>query len=126
MALDPVAFKQTKHILRAAEFLRDLVARCVFTFAHTPGATMMADILTKAVVRPLFIELFKLIEKYAADGLAVPSSALLTALQECSCLLCSDTVSSQEGLSERLVHLYVCAYTVCEEVGATPFWLRHA
>ena len=84
MALDPVAFKQTKHILRAAEFLRDLVARCVFTFAHTPGATMMADILTKAVVRPLFIELFKLIEKCAADGLAVPSSALAAALGECS------------------------------------------
>ena len=27
MSLDPVAFKQTKHILRAAEFLRDLVQR---------------------------------------------------------------------------------------------------
>ena len=27
MSLDPVAFKKTKHILRAAEFLRDLVAR---------------------------------------------------------------------------------------------------
>ena len=29
MSLDPVAFKKTKHILRAAEFLRDLVARDV-------------------------------------------------------------------------------------------------
>ena len=27
LSLDPVAFKKTKHILRAAEFLRDLVAR---------------------------------------------------------------------------------------------------
>ena len=29
MSMDPVAFKKTKHILRAAEFLRDLVARDV-------------------------------------------------------------------------------------------------
>ena len=27
MSLDPVAFKNTKHILRSAEFLRDLVAK---------------------------------------------------------------------------------------------------
>ena len=29
MAFDPVAFKKTKHILRDAEYLRDLVARQV-------------------------------------------------------------------------------------------------
>ena len=31
MAYDPVSFKKTKHILRAAEFLRDLVARGVIS-----------------------------------------------------------------------------------------------
>ena len=36
MSLDPVAFKRTKHILRAAEFLRDLVAREVVTWGERP------------------------------------------------------------------------------------------
>ena len=30
-SFDPVAFKKTKHILRAAEFLRDLVSRGVMS-----------------------------------------------------------------------------------------------
>ena len=38
MSLDPVAFKKTKHILRAAEFLRDLVARDVVRLQHLPGS----------------------------------------------------------------------------------------
>ena len=33
MSRDPVAFKMTKHILRAAEFLRDLVARLVIVIS---------------------------------------------------------------------------------------------
>ena len=37
MSVDPVAFKKTKHILRAAEFLRDLVAREVIALKHLPG-----------------------------------------------------------------------------------------
>ena len=49
MSLDPVAFKKTKHILRAAEFLRDLVARDVVRWQHLPGKVMVADLLTKAV-----------------------------------------------------------------------------
>ena len=52
MTLDPVVFKRTKHILHAAEFLRDLVAREVITCAHLPGkfmiAHMIADVLTWA------------------------------------------------------------------------------
>ena len=57
MAFDPVAFKETKHILRAAEFLRDLVTREIFILSHVPGATMVADILTKACARSIFLQL---------------------------------------------------------------------
>ena len=49
MAFDPVSFKQTKHIMRAAEFLRDLVARQVALLRHVSGRVMLADLLTKAV-----------------------------------------------------------------------------
>ena len=46
MSLDPVAFKKTKHILRAAEYLRDLVFKGVVTLSHLSGVLMVADILT--------------------------------------------------------------------------------
>ena len=65
MAYDPVAFKNTKHIMRAAEFLRDLVRREVVTLTHMRGAIMLADLLTKAVARPLFIDLLRLLDDYA-------------------------------------------------------------
>ena len=74
LAFDPVAFKQTKHILRAAEFLRDLVAREVVTLQHVPGKTMVADLLTKAVARQIFIELLRLLDAYATSGIVCPSS----------------------------------------------------
>ena len=73
MAFDPVAFKQTKHILRAAEFLRDLVAREVVVLQHVPGRIMIADLLTKAVARPLYLALLKLVLAYATDGIVCPS-----------------------------------------------------
>ena len=38
MAFDPVAFKKTKHILRAAEFLRDLVAHARSSLSSTSPA----------------------------------------------------------------------------------------
>ena len=59
MSIDPIAFKKTKHILRAAEFLKDLVARQIITMTHTSGDEMIADILTKAVSRPVFLNLLK-------------------------------------------------------------------
>ena len=68
MSLDPVAFKKTKHILRAAEFLKDLVARHVTRLKHLPGTCMLADILTKAVARVLFIDLLKLLDGYSQSG----------------------------------------------------------
>jgi hypothetical protein len=70
LAFDPVAFKNTKHILRAAEFLRDLVARRVISLEHVAGVVMLADVLTKAVARPLFIELLRLLDGFAAHGVA--------------------------------------------------------
>ena len=59
MSIDPIAFKKTKHILRAAEFLKDLVSREVITMEHIAGTSMIADILTKAVSRPAFLELLR-------------------------------------------------------------------
>ena len=70
MAFDPVAFKKTKHILRAAEFLRDLVAREVIVLRHVPGSTMLADLLTKATSRQIFVALIKLIDAFSVDGVA--------------------------------------------------------
>ena len=72
MTLDPVAFKRTKHILRAAEFLRDLVAREVITCTHLPGKVMIADVLTKPCSRAVFLLLSQLIYDYAAKGIACP------------------------------------------------------
>ena len=66
MSFDPVAFKKTKHILRAAEFLRDLVAREVITLVHLAGRVMIADLLTKGVPRPVFVELLAHIDAYAS------------------------------------------------------------
>ena len=64
-------FKNTKHILRAAAFLRDLVARLVIVLEHVPGKVMIADVLTKAVARPLYLELLRLLAEYPQSGLAV-------------------------------------------------------
>ena len=57
MAYDPIAFKNTKHIMRAAFFLRDLVAKLAVAMKHLSGDRMIADILTKATARPVFLEL---------------------------------------------------------------------
>ena len=57
LSYDPVSFKKTKHILRAAEGLRDYVARLVLTLVHLPGKINVADILTKAQAASVFNEL---------------------------------------------------------------------
>ena len=62
-------FKKTKHILRAAEGLRDYVARNVFVLKHIPGTTNLADILTKAQAVAVFASLL------AAYDVAVSRSA---------------------------------------------------
>ena len=62
MAYDPVAFKKTKHILRAAEFLRDTVSKLSVLIRHLPGDDMVADVLTKPLSRPRFLEMLKLFD----------------------------------------------------------------
>ena len=62
MSFDPVAFKKTKHILRSASFLRDLVAHRVVVLSHVSGKRMVADILTKACSRAIFLELIRMFD----------------------------------------------------------------
>ena len=57
MCFDPVAFKKTKHILRDAYFLRDNVAREVFKPSHVSSEKELADVMSKAVARPIFLAL---------------------------------------------------------------------
>ena len=78
MAYDPVSFKKTKHIMRAAEYLCDLVAREAIMVKHLPGSRMIPNLLTKAVARPLFRELLQLLDTFAAD-------MALHVCHECSC-----------------------------------------
>ena len=46
---DPVAFKKTKHILRHAYWLRDVVSRNVLAPSHVSTENQLADVLTKAL-----------------------------------------------------------------------------
>ena len=62
MAHDPVAFKKTKHIMREAHYLRDLVARRVYTPEHVASADMLADIFTKPLIRTLFVRLRDIVQ----------------------------------------------------------------
>ena len=57
LSFDPVAFKKTKHIMLAAEGLRDLVLRLVFVLKYVAGKVNVADILTKAQAPSVFVEL---------------------------------------------------------------------
>ena len=59
MAHDPVAFKKTKHIMRESHYLRDLVARLVYKPQHVLSANQLADVLTKALPRALFVQISK-------------------------------------------------------------------
>ena len=57
-------------ILRASLFLRDLVVKDVVRLVHLPGTSMIADILTKAVARALFLQLLALLAEYSESGVA--------------------------------------------------------
>ena len=57
MCFDPIAFKKTKHILRDAFFLRDVVARQMFKPEHVSSEEELADIMSKAVSRQIFVKL---------------------------------------------------------------------
>ena len=54
LSLDAIAFKKTKHIMRAAEFLRDLCLRNVLTVCWISGENNPADIFTKHLTREEF------------------------------------------------------------------------
>ena len=58
LSFDAVAFKKTKHILRAAEFVRDLAHRRVIQVHWIAGHTNPADLLTKPVALVTFRKLF--------------------------------------------------------------------
>ena len=60
--------KDQAHPASFAEFLRDLVARRVVTLEHVPGATMIADVLTKPVGRQLFVQLIKALDARAGGA----------------------------------------------------------
>ena len=60
LSYDPVAFKKTKHILRAAEFVRDRVTRCYVLLRWISGDRNIADLCTKSVSLPVFRLLMKL------------------------------------------------------------------
>ena len=70
MAFDAISFKHTKHILRAAHFLRDHVLKDDVTLRHVAGVSMVADILTKGVARPVFISLLRLLDGYPSNPVA--------------------------------------------------------
>ena len=53
-----------------SEFLRDLVAREVIILRHVPGSTMLADLLTKATSRQIFVALIKLLDAFPVNGVA--------------------------------------------------------
>lgn len=61
LSFDPVAFKKTKHILRAAQFVRDLCSRRVIAIEWISGASNPADIFTKSVTCAVFRKLLSLL-----------------------------------------------------------------
>ena len=68
MAHDPVAFKKTKHIMRESNYLRDLVARRVYSPEYVVSAQQLADILTKALPRLTFVRLRDMLLLLATVG----------------------------------------------------------
>lgn len=54
LAIDPVAFKKTKHILRAAEYVRDAAFRCIVLVRWVAGKDNVADLCTKPVALAVF------------------------------------------------------------------------
>lgn len=71
LSVDAVAFKKTKHIMRAAEFLRDLVLRRVFILKHISGVSNPADVMTKPLPRGTFVLIIDLIDTFV-DTVNVP------------------------------------------------------
>lgn len=62
LSYDPVSFKKTKHIILAADGLRDYVARLIFALEYVPGKLNVADILTKAQAVSVFTSLLQTLD----------------------------------------------------------------
>ena len=62
LALDAIAFKKTKHIMRAAEFLRDLCMRRVFAVVWISGLDNVADLFTKGHSAAVFASYMALLD----------------------------------------------------------------
>ena len=90
MAHDPVAFKKTKHILRAANFLRDLVARRYFTVVKIAGEDNVADMLTKPVSVAVYRRLVK-----SLQGIEPVACSVQLRTSLCLC----QTLRVREGVS---------------------------
>ena len=65
---DHVKFKNTKHILRAAEFLRDCVAKQIARLEHLPGRVMVADLLTKSLAHAPFNAMLRLLREFSSSS----------------------------------------------------------
>lgn len=65
LSLDPIAFKKTKHILRAAQYVRDLAIRRVLCLKWLTSKCNVADLCTKPVALPVFRSLMSLMTRLA-------------------------------------------------------------
>ena len=63
LSIDLVAFKKTKHILRAAEHLRDLCHRLFYEVVWISGEQNPADLFTKAHAVAAFRAYLALLDK---------------------------------------------------------------
>lgn len=63
LSFDPIAFKKTKHILRAAQFIRDLVLRQVIKLQWVSGKDNVADLCTKPVMLAIFRSLMSMLPR---------------------------------------------------------------
>ena len=70
---DPVAFKRTKHILRHAYWLRDVVQRGIFAPRFVDTARQIADIMTKALRPAVHREMVKML--FGGTGVTTAKTA---------------------------------------------------
>lgn len=68
LSLDPVAFKKTKHILRAANFVRDLVLRRAIKMEWICGKDNPADLFTKPHELATFRRIFRILMSLRNDA----------------------------------------------------------
>jgi hypothetical protein len=83
LSYDPVAFKKTKHIVLAADGLRDYVARLVIRIAYIPGPINVADMLTKPLSPADFTRILNLLATMVGSNTpqSPPPSAPVLALR---------------------------------------------